>query len=61
MKTYQFDFIATEGGYGVVCAKTEDEARQKILKGDYDDIIDTWGLEITEITNIEEVEDDENV
>lgn len=58
MKTYQFDFIATEGGYGIVCAETEDEARQKILNGDYEDIIDTWELEITEITNIEEVEDD---
>jgi hypothetical protein len=57
MKTYQFDFIATEGGYGAVCAETEDEARQKILKGDYEDIIDTWNTEITEITNIEEVDD----
>ena len=61
MKTYQFDFIATEGGYGIVCAETEDEARQKILKGDYEDIIDTWNTEITEITNIEEVDDIENV
>lgn len=57
MKTYQFDFNATQRGYGVVCADNVEEAKRKILEGDYDDIIDTYDMEITEITNIEKVED----
>jgi hypothetical protein len=57
MKTYQFDFNATQRGYGVVCADNVEEAKRKILEGDYEDIIDTYDMEITEITNIEKVED----
>lgn len=53
-KTYQFDFKGTIGGYGVVSAKNEEEAKKKVQSGEYDDIIDTWDLEITEITSIEE-------
>lgn len=58
MKTYQFDFNATQRGYGVVYADNVEESKRKILEGDYEDIIDTYDMEITEITNIEEIEDD---
>ena len=57
MKTYQFEFIATENGYGVVCAENVEQAKEKILNGEYADIIDTWGLKIEEITRIEDEED----
>lgn len=54
MKTFKFDFIATEGGYGIVCADTVEEAKAKIMNNDYDDILDTWDMQITEILDIEE-------
>lgn len=54
LKCYQFEFNARQSGYGVVYAKDIEEARELINNGDYDDIIDTWGFEIEEITNIEE-------
>ena len=54
MKTFVFDFEATERGYGVVCAETKEEAKEKILRGDYEDIVDTYDMEIVEVTNIEE-------
>jgi len=54
MKTYQFTFNATEGGYGIVTAENEEQAKEKVLNGDYDDIMDTWDMEITEVTSIEE-------
>ena len=53
-KCFQFDFIATTSGYGVVYAKDKEQAIELINKGDYDDIIDTFDLEIQEITDIKE-------
>lgn len=53
MKTFVFDFEATERGYGTVCADTKEEAKEKILSGDYEDIVDTYDMEIVEVTNIE--------
>lgn len=53
-KTYQFDFNASIKGYGVVTAKSEAEARELINISDYDDIIDTYDMQIEEITNIKE-------
>ena len=54
MKTYQFEFNATISGYGVVEAKDEYSASLKAEQGDYDEIIDTWDMEIKEITKIKE-------
>ena len=53
-KCYQFEFNATISGYGIVYAEDEFSALLKAERGDYDDIMDTWGMEITEITKIEE-------
>lgn len=53
-KTYQFDFNATIKGYGVVDAKSVEHARELIENNDYDEIIETFDMEIEEITNIEE-------
>lgn len=53
-KSYQFDFKGTIGGYGIVTAFSKEQAREKILNGEYDDIMDTWDMEITEITDIKE-------
>lgn len=56
LKCYQFEFNATVRGYGLVYAETQDEAVDLIMKDKYDEIMDTWGMEIEEITSIE-VED----
>ena len=53
-KTYQFNFNASISGYGVVTAENEEQARELIESGDYDDIMDTFDMEIEEITSIEE-------
>lgn len=53
-KYYQFDFEGTINGCGIVCAKDEDEAIEKVLNGDYEDIIDTYDMEIKKVTRIEE-------
>ena len=51
---YNFDFKGEVYGYGFVYAKNEEEARKKILNQDYDDVLDTYEYNVTEITNIEE-------
>lgn len=53
-KCYQFDFIATIKGYGIVYAESETEAKEKIDNNDYDEIMDTFDMEIQEVTRIEE-------
>lgn len=53
-KCFQFDFKASIGGYGIVYAKDKEQAIELINKGDYDDIIDTYDMEIQEITDIKE-------
>ena len=57
-KCYQFTFKGSIGGYGIVTAKSEEEAMEKIKNNDYDDIIDTFDMEIEEVTSIEEGNDD---
>ena len=54
-KTYQFDFDASTRGYGVVTASNIEEARKLIETNDYDDIVETYGLNIEEITDIKEI------
>lgn len=56
-KCYQFDFEGTIRGYGIVFAKDEKEAAEKILNDNYDDIMDTYGMEIKKVTSLE-VEND---
>ena len=53
-KCYQFEFNGTISGYGIVYAEDEYSASLKAEQGDYDEIIDTWGTKIEEITKIEE-------
>ena len=53
-KVFEFNFVGTIGGYGVVAAKNKKEALEKIKNKDYDDIIDTWDMEIKEVTEIKE-------
>ena len=57
LKCYQFEFDATISGYGFVYAENEEQAKELIMQDEYDDIIDTWGMEITDVTDIE-VEDE---
>lgn len=56
-KCYKFYFRATIGGYGVVHAINEEEAERSVLSGDYDDIIDTFDMEIEEVTGLEEIDE----
>ena len=58
-KCYQFTFKGSIGGYGIVSANSEEEAIEKIKSNDYDDIIDTFDMEIEEVTGIEEDETSE--
>ena len=53
-KTYQFDFDASVKGYGIVTARNEEQARELLEQGEYDDIIETFDMEIEEITGIRE-------
>lgn len=53
-KTFQFEFNGSNKGYGVVTARTYEEAKELIENGDYDEIIETYGEKIEEITKIEE-------
>lgn len=53
-KCYQFEFNATISGYGIVYAEDEFSASLKAEQGDYEEIMDTWGMEITEITSVKE-------
>ena len=54
LKCYQFAFNATISGYGIVYAEDEQKALIEAQQGNYDDILDTWGMKIEEITKIEE-------
>lgn len=54
MKCYQFAFNGTISGYGIVYAEDEYSASLKAEQGDYDEILDTWGMKIEEITKVEE-------
>lgn len=54
MKCYQFEFNATVSGYGIVYAEDKQKALIEAQRGNYDDILDTWDMEIEEITKIEE-------
>lgn len=53
-KCYQFDFNATIRGYGIVYATNIEQAKELIDSGDYDDIMDTFDMQIEEITDIKE-------
>lgn len=52
LKCYKFNFDAEISGYGIIYAEDEEQAKELILKQEYDDIIDTWGMEITDVTDI---------
>lgn len=53
-KCYQFEFNATISGLGIVFAENMLQAREKLENNEYDDLIETWGMKIEEITGIEE-------
>lgn len=53
-KVYQFDFDASIKGYGIVTARNEEQARELLEQREYDDIIETFDMEIEEITGIRE-------
>ena len=53
-KCYQFEFNATISGYGYVYAESVERAEELINSGSYDDIVDTYDMNIEEITKIEE-------
>lgn len=51
---YGFEFSGSISGCGVVYAENPEQAKERILNRDYDDIINTWGMQIEEIVSIEE-------
>lgn len=53
-KCYKFNFNATISGYGIVYAKNKEEAERFVLAGAEDEIIDTYDMQIDEVTSIEE-------
>lgn len=53
-KQYNFLCVVEEVGRGYVMAKNEEEAIQKILNGDYEDIVDTYDMKVKSIIEIEE-------
>lgn len=53
-KCYQFEFEATIQGHGIIYAEDIETALAELRENKYDDILDTWGMEITEITRLEE-------
>lgn len=53
-KCYQFDFKASCGGWGFVYAQNQEEAKEKIMDNEYDDIMEYYDYEIEEITRIKE-------
>ena len=57
MKNY--GFIASSSGWskGYVTAENEQEAKEKIMRGEYDDIIDSGGEEIDDIVELWECGD----
>ena len=52
---YQFEFMGTTSGFGIVYARNKEEAIEKIQCNEIDDIIDTFGIEVTNITSIEKI------
>ena len=54
LKCFKFEFKATIRGLGIIYSEDIKQAKFDILDDEYDDIIDTWGMEIEEITEIEE-------
>lgn len=53
LKCFKFNFDAEISGYGIVYAEDEEQAKELIIRDEYDDIMDTWGMEITDVTDIE--------
>lgn len=54
LKCFKFEFRATLKGVGIIYAEDIKQAEIMAKNNEYDDIIDTWGMEIEEITEIEE-------
>jgi hypothetical protein len=54
LKCFKFEFTGTLKGLGIIYAEDIKQAKEGAINGEYDDIIDTWGMEIEEITEIEE-------
>lgn len=57
MKSY--GFIASSSGWakGYVTAENEQEAKEKIMRGEYDDIIDSGDEEIDDVVELWECDD----
>ena len=53
-KCYHFEFEATIQGHGIIYAEDRETALAELNENKYDDILDTWGMEITDITRMEE-------
>lgn len=58
MKSYRFEVKMECVGTGWVTANSLEEAKQKILNNDYEDIYDMCDHEIAEIIDIEEEQDE---
>jgi len=53
LKIYNFEFEGTIKGRGYVYAEDEFSASLKASQGDYEEVEDTWDLEIENITKVE--------
>lgn len=54
MKDYTFIAKTSEQAKGYVEAENIEDAKRKILKGQYDDIVDTYDMKICEVVDIKE-------
>ena len=54
LKCFKFEFRATLSGLGIIYAEDIIKAKEIAENNEYDDIVDTWDMEIEKITEIEE-------
>ena len=55
LKCFKFEFRATLSGVGIIYAEDMKQAKERAINREYDyDILDTYDMEIEEITEIEE-------
>lgn len=53
-KCYQVEFNASISGIAIVYAEDEFSASLKVEQNDYDDIVDTFDMQIEEVVNVRE-------
>lgn len=58
MKLYRFEVSMKCVGIGCVAADSLEEAKEKILDGEYDDIYDMTDHEVVDVIDVEETDEE---